>query len=179
MSGIPLKIEANSLSDYLAVMSKAVFQAGVSWASIDSRWLEFEKVFDDFEPSKVSTFDEAKVEAIMGNSKLLKTERKVRATIKNAGTLLALDTQYSGFKNYLQSFKSYAELSKDLCAKFSHLGELSAYYFLFRVGESVPDFNTWIATIKGEHPRMREMVAVSEGKPIAGETGDSLNSVRN
>lgn len=179
MAGIPLKIKANSLSDYLAVMSKAVFQAGVSWASIDSRWLEFEKAFDGFEPSKVSAFDEAKVEAIMGNSKLLKTERKVRATIKNAGTLLALDTQYGGFKKYLQSFKSYAELSEDLCAKFSHLGELSAYYFLFRVGEGVPDFDTWITTIKGEHPRMREMVAVSEGKPIAGEIGDSLNSVRN
>lgn len=179
MAGIPLKIEANSLSDYLAVMSKAVFQAGVSWASIDSYWLEFEKAFEGFEPRKVSAFDEAKVQEIMANPKLLKTERKVRATIKNAGTLLALDTQYGGFKNYLQSFKSFADLSKDLCTKFSHIGELSAYYFLFRVGENVPDFDTWITTIKGEHPRMREMVDVSRGEHVEGKIGDTLNSVRN
>ena len=55
---IPLKIQPKDLSDYLAVMSKAVFQAGVSWALIDSRWLEFENAFENFKPANVSKFDE-------------------------------------------------------------------------------------------------------------------------
>jgi hypothetical protein len=32
------------------------------------------------------------------------------------------------------------------------------WYFLFRVGEPVPRFETWVQTIPGDHPRMREMV---------------------
>jgi hypothetical protein len=35
---------------------------------------------------------------------------------------------------------------------------MNVWYFLYRVGEPVPDFDAWIQTIPGDHPRMREMV---------------------
>jgi 3-methyladenine DNA glycosylase Tag len=175
---IPLKIQPKDLSDYLAVMSKAVFQAGVSWALIDSRWLEFENAFENFKPANVSKFDEAKIAKIIENPKLFKSERKVRATIHNAATMVALDTEYDGFRNYLLSFISYAELSKDLRKRFKNFGELSVYYFLFRLGEAVPEFNSWVTTIEGHHPRMREMVELGQGLPVSGKPGDALNSVR-
>jgi hypothetical protein len=41
------------------------------------------------------------------------------------------------------------------------VGELSAYYFLFRVGERVPPFEEWEQTVPGDHPRMREMIALA------------------
>ena len=175
---IPLKIKPKDSSDYLAVMSKAVFQAGVSWALIDSRWLEFEAAFENFNPERVSKFNEAKISEIIENPKLFKSERKVRATIHNAATMAAIDTEYDGFRNYLRSFSSYSELSKDLRKRFKNFGELSVYYFLFRVGESVPEFTSWVTTIEGHHPRMKEMVELSQGTPVAGKPGDALNSVR-
>ena len=39
------------------------------------------------------------------------------------------------------------------------VGELSAYYIVFRLGGDVPRFEEWERTIPGDHPRMREMVA--------------------
>src|SRR6516164_137733 len=142
--GIPLKITPRDLSDYLAVMSKAVFQAGVSWRAIDARWDEFESAFEKFVPEKVARFDEHKIQELLSNTKLLKTESKIRATIQNAVTLIKLDTKYDGYRNYLQSFPSYDHLAKDLCKNFGQVGPLSAYYFLFRVGEPVPDFTAWV-----------------------------------
>jgi hypothetical protein len=41
---------------------------------------------------------------------------------------------------------------------------MSVYYFLFRVGEPVPEFEDWIKTIEGDHPRMREMVEFHNSK---------------
>ena len=37
-------------------------------------------------------------------------------------------------------------------------GELSTYYFVFRVGAAVPRFETWETTVAGDHPRMRAMI---------------------
>ena len=38
------------------------------------------------------------------------------------------------------------------------MGDMNVWYFLFRTGEAVPPFESWVKTIRGEHPRMREMV---------------------
>lgn len=47
----------------------------------------------------------------------------------------------------------------------------AVYYFLFRVRESVPDFDTWIETIPGNHPRMREMVEHAEEQDRRSQAG--------
>jgi hypothetical protein len=38
------------------------------------------------------------------------------------------------------------------------MGDMNVWYFLFRTGERVPAFESWVQTIRGDHPRMREMV---------------------
>ncbi len=48
--------------------------------------------------------------------------------------------------------------SKDFKKRFAFMGEMNVWYFLFRTGEAVPRFESWVETIPGEHPRMREMV---------------------
>jgi len=53
--------------------------------------------------------------------------------------------------------------------RFKFLGELSAYYFLFRVGEPVPRFEDWEKDIPGDHPRMREMIALAREKGTSSE----------
>jgi 3-methyladenine DNA glycosylase Tag len=89
----------------------------------------------------------------------MRTYKKIIATVENARTLLALDREHGAFRTYLRSFAGYPELAADLRARFRFLGELSVYYFLFRVGEPVPRFEDWETTIPGDHPRMREMIA--------------------
>jgi 3-methyladenine DNA glycosylase Tag len=152
------RIRAPSLADYLAVMSRAVFQAGVSWAQIDRQWTALCDAFHGFDPRKVAKYADKDVERIMRHPGILHSERKIRATIANAKSMLELDREHKGLRRYLRSRGSYAELTADLRKQFKYVGDISAYYFLFRVGETVPPFAKWIKTVEGDHPRIREMV---------------------
>ncbi len=155
---IPKKIEPTKLGDYLEVITQAVFQAGVSWAQIENNWKSYGQAFENWNIEKVATFDEQDIERLMTLPGVMHSKKKIVGTIKNARVIIELDREHNGFQKYLRSKSSYEELSKDLKKRFSFLGELSAYYFLFRVGEPVPDFESWVETIDGDHPRMREMV---------------------
>jgi 3-methyladenine DNA glycosylase Tag len=158
---IPERIEPAKLADYLAIMSRAIFQAGVSWKMIETRWDAYVRAFEGFDPAIVAAFGEGDVERIMQDAGIVRTRKKIVATIENARTMLTLSAAHGSFGVYLHSFGSYAELAADLKKRFQFLGELSAYYFLFRVGERVPHFEDWEKTVAGDHPRMREMIALA------------------
>ena len=153
------RIAKPALADYLAVMSRAVFQAGLSWAAIDRQWEPLRKAFDNFDPRKVSRYRAKDIARIMATPGILHSERKIQATIANAATMLDLDKEYRGFRNYLGSHKTYEGLTADLRRRFSYVGDISAYYFLYRVNHKVPVFARWIKTVEGDHPRIREMVS--------------------
>jgi len=146
------------LSDHLAVMTRAIFQAGVSWAQIDGQWERLLEAFERFDPRKVSRYDEDDVRRIMDTPRILHSERKIRAAIDNAKQMLALDREHKSFRAYLRSHDSYTDLAADLRRTFKYVGDVSAYYYLFRVSEKVPPFGRWIKTVEGDHPRIREMV---------------------
>jgi 3-methyladenine DNA glycosylase Tag len=154
---IPEQIDAESLGDYLEVMTRAIFQAGVSWAMVDKKWPAFRKAFCNFDAKKIAAFKDSDIERLSQDASILRSPKKIAATVENARVLIATDKEFGGFKNYLRS-KNYKELNKDIHKRFKYMGELNVYYFLFRVKESVPDFEEWVVTIEGEHPRMREMV---------------------
>lgn len=155
---IPEQIVPTKLADYLEVMTMAGFQAGISWAIIHNKWLNFRRAFADFDPAVVAKFGQSDVDRLMQDTGIMRSEKKIRGTIENARIMLEMDANHNGFQNYLRSFKTYDELSSDIQKRFKYVGEMSVYYFLFRVSESVPPFDPWILTIEGDHPRMREMV---------------------
>ena len=155
---IPARAEPTTLAGYLAVISRAVFQAGLSWKLIEGKWDAYERLFEGFDPTIVAAFGEGDVDRLMTDGGIVRTRKKIVATIDNARALLALDREI-GIREYLRSFATYEELARDLRARFEFLGELSAYYFVFRVGGDVPRFEDWERTIPGDHPRMREMIA--------------------
>jgi len=149
------------LADYLAVMSRAVYQAGLSWAAIDRQWDALCGAFGGFDPKRVARYVDADIARIMAHPHILHSERKIRATIRNAKAMLDADREFRGFRKYLRSFSTYADLTADLRRRFSYAGDVSAYYFLFRVGEKVPPFGRWIKAVEGDHPRVREMVGAA------------------
>lgn len=155
---IPDQVLNPTASDYLEVMSRAVFQAGLSWAGIAKHWDAYRTAFDGFDPARVAMYGDADVERLMQTEGVLHSARKIRATIENAQALLELAGKPGGARGYLRSFPDYAALSKDIRRRFKFMGEMNVWYFLFRVGEPVPQFEHWVTTIPGEHPRMKEMV---------------------
>ena len=73
---IPERIKPQALSDYLEIMSKAVFQAGVSWKLIDNKWDAFREVFHGFDPVRVSAFTAADVERLMADERILRSRKR-------------------------------------------------------------------------------------------------------
>ena len=155
---IPDVIEPVSPADYFEVMTRAVFQAGVSWKQIAAPWDAYREAFANFDPARVASYDDLDVERVLATPGVLRMPRKVRATVANAQALLAVAREYGGIDDYLRSFDAYPALAKDIKKRFTLMGDMNVWYFLFRIGRPVPRFESWVASIRGEHPRMREMV---------------------
>jgi 3-methyladenine DNA glycosylase Tag len=62
--------------------------------------------------------------------------------------VLDLDDEHGGFQNYLRSHDDFGALVKDLRKNFKFLGDMGAYYFLYVVGEQVPDHEEFMASRK-------------------------------
>ena len=155
---IPGQIADATLADCLDVMSRAVFQAGLSWAAIAKHWETYQSAFEGFDPARVALYGESDIQRLMETAGVLRSARKIAATVENAKMLVSLDREHGGFRNYLHSFDSYNALAKDFRKRFKFMGEMNVWYFLFRIREPVPRFEHWVTTIQGDHPRMKEMV---------------------
>ena len=104
--GIPLKIEPKNLNDYLEVIAKAVFQAGLSWAAIDKRWNAFAKALRDFDPHAIANLSDKQMNELQQDPALLINDRKIKAMIHNAKALLSLEAEYGGIQKYFDSFET-------------------------------------------------------------------------
>jgi 3-methyladenine DNA glycosylase Tag len=156
---IPERIERPTPSDALAVVSRAIFQAGLSWKLIESKWPHYLRLFESFDPVRVAAFGEFDIERIMLDGNVVRTHKKIVGTIENARAILAIERDFGDMPAYLRAFESYEALAADIRARFAFVGDLSAYYIAFRLGGDVPRFEEWERGIKGDHPRMREMIA--------------------
>ena len=134
----PPQITPTGLADYLDVMSKVVFQSGMSWRVVEAKWAGTREAFHGFDPERLIELTPDEVDQLAADTRLIRNRRKIEATIQNAQTLLDLDKQHHGFKQYLQSFGNYDALSADLIKRFKFLGKTGAYFFLYVVGEPVP-----------------------------------------
>jgi hypothetical protein len=155
---IPDVVVPAALADYLEVMTRAVFQTGLSWRQIALHWKAYERAFVQFDCARIADFGDVEIERVLETPCVLGSPRKVRATIANARALLELDARPGGVAAYVRSFSDYASLVKDFKKRFSFIGDMNVWYVLFRTGFAVPTFERWVETIPGDHPRMREMV---------------------
>ena len=89
----PQQIEPTRLADYLDVLTKAVFQSGMSWRVVEAKWDGFREAFAGFDPATVAAFTDDDVERLAADTRIIRNRRKIEATITNAETMLALDAR--------------------------------------------------------------------------------------
>jgi len=147
----PKQIKPKQLADYLEVMSKAAFQAGISWQVVEAKWPGTKEAFDNFAPEVIAKYSGTKMANLLEDKRVIRNHLKLEAIVFNARRMVELDTKFGGFRKYL-SFGSYDEAAKDLRKNFKFLGEMGIYYFLYVVGEKVPDWEDWAA----EHHMMEK-----------------------
>jgi|SRR5262245_15720082 len=139
----PKQIRPKSLSDYLEVLSKIAFEAGLSWRVVDSKWDDISRAFHAFDPERVARMTPKAVDKLLTDDRVIRSRTKIEATIANAETMLELDHEYRGFKRYLRSQDDFEATARDLRKRFKFLGDHGAYRFLWTVGEQVPSYEEW------------------------------------
>ena len=136
--GAPDQIKPKHLGDYLEVMSKAVFQAGMSWDVVESKWPGTREAFHDFDMDKIAMMGEPDVEALTQDTRVIRNRRKLEAIVTNAAKLVELDAKYGTFPGYLRSHGNFDSTVADMRKQFTFLGDMGCYYFPYVVGEKVP-----------------------------------------
>lgn len=81
-------------------------QAGLSWITILRKRENYWQAFDNFDPELIARYDEAKVEALMGNAGIVRNRLKINSAIKNARGYLAIVEEEGSFSDYLWQFVS-------------------------------------------------------------------------
>ncbi len=167
---IPRVVAEPTLADHLAIITRAIFQAGLSWSMLDLKWPVFEAAFDGFAVAAVAAYGERDIARIMATPGMIRSAKKIAATVRNAQALLELEREYGSVRAY-QTSADYATIQRDTRRRFAYLGDASTYYWLFRSGAPVPPFARWIERQERDHPRLREMVNAAQEGSNATRTG--------
>lgn len=128
-------------------------QAGLSWETILRKRENYRAAFDNFVPTRVARYREAKVERLIADGGIIRNRLKIESAISNAKAFLQVQKEFGSFDNYLWQFvggrplkrKRGAQvlptsalsdaLSKDLSKRgFRFVGSTICYAFMQAVG---------------------------------------------
>ncbi len=144
----PDRIEPTSLGDYLEVMSKAVFQSGMSWKVVEAKWPGTQEAFHQFDARKVANLNAFDLEELAKDTRVIRNRRKLAAVVGNAQKMIDLEEEHGSFQNYLRSHGDFEATLKAIRNDFKFMGPTGVYYFLYVVGEKVPPHDEFQATYR-------------------------------
>lgn len=79
------------------------FQAGLSWRTILHKRENFRAAFDGFDPERIAHYDEAKIEALLQDTGIIRSRLKIEGARRNARAWLDVMEQES-FSEWLWSY---------------------------------------------------------------------------
>ena len=130
-------------------------QAGLSWLTVLNKRMAFREAFDQFDFQKIALYDEAKIEELMQNAKIIRNRLKIKSAIVNAQQFIKIQEEYGSFDAFIWSyvdnkpvhnhFQSEAEIpaatplsdriSKDLKKRgFKFVGSTIVYAYMQAIG---------------------------------------------
>ncbi len=121
-SGAPQQIKPSSLDDYLEVMSKAIFQSGMSWKVVESKWTGIKEAFQGFDVQQVANLSVFELEELAQDKRVIRNRRKLAAIAGNAQKMIDLDGEHGSFQKYLRSHGDFAATLAALRKDFKFMG---------------------------------------------------------
>jgi len=116
-------------------MTKTVFTAGLNWKVVDNKWPNFQKAFAGFSIPKVAGFTDKDTKRLMADAGIVRNEKKIQATVHNAGEFLKLEKDFDSFQKYLTTFgKDEDRMLEAVQERFQHVGPSTARTFLWASG---------------------------------------------
>lgn len=114
---------------WLSTLTKCVFQAGFNWKVIEAKWEGFEAAFDGFDVGRCAFMDDAKFDALLQDTRIVRNGSKIAAVRDNAAMLLEMRDQ-GGAGAVLGGWPSttYIDLLDLLKTKGARLGGTTGQY---------------------------------------------------
>ena len=140
---IPERIQPQSINDYLDVMSRSVFQSGLSWRVVNSKWPGTREALQGFDPRIVAGITDGDLDRLTEDTRIIRSRRKLTAVVHNAQKMLELEAEHGSFQNYLRSHAGFEATLADIKKRFKYMGNAGTFHFLWVVGEDVPDYQEW------------------------------------
>ena len=130
-------------------------QAGLSWLTILNKRMAFREAFDQFDYQKIALYDEAKIDELVQNARIIRNRLKIKSAIVNAQQFIKIQKEYGSFDQFIWSyvdhqpihhhFSSEAEIpaatplsdkiSKDLKKRgFKFVGSTIVYAYMQAIG---------------------------------------------
>lgn len=100
------------------------FQAGLSWECILNKREAFRKAFDNFDYTKISKYDEKKIDELYHNNNIIKNKLKINAAVNNAKIFIEIQKECGSFANYIWKF-SDNKIIKNINDNFTTTSDLS------------------------------------------------------
>jgi 3-methyladenine DNA glycosylase Tag len=122
-------------TEYFDILSRAIFTAGLNWRMVEKKWPAFKEAFLGFTPAKVAKLTNADVSSLMKDTRIVRNEKKIRATVENARTVLDIQKEFGSMRDYIDSFGKKEKLVlEDLQRRFRFMGPSTARTFLWMAG---------------------------------------------
>ncbi|HJO95643.1 MAG TPA: DNA-3-methyladenine glycosylase I [Victivallales bacterium] len=98
--GVPVQ-DDNIIFEFLVLESA---QAGLSWHTILKKRENYRQAFCNFNPEKVSKFDDEKKLSLFQNPGIIRNKLKINAAINNARLFLKVQEEFGSFNKYIWRF---------------------------------------------------------------------------
>jgi 3-methyladenine DNA glycosylase Tag len=118
---------------WLAQMARGIFQAGISWSVVEAKWPGIEDAFHGFIPGKVAMIEGDALDALLSDTRVIRSGAKIVAIRDNAAELAA--NPGLGRRVADWPVADFAGLLADLNARFSRLGGSTGAYMLRVMGK--------------------------------------------
>lgn len=124
-------------SEYLSIMCRRIFRAGLKHSMVDARWPDFEVVFNRFDIDAVRAMSDEDLEKLMQDRRIIRHWGKIKSVRANAAAIYELRNEFNGVGSYLARWPSVniVGLWEDLKKRFTQLGGNSGPYFLRMAGK--------------------------------------------
>jgi len=97
-------------------------QAGLSWGTILNKRDAFREAFDGFDPARIAVYDDAKIQELMANGKIIRNRLKINAAVVNAKLFLEVAERYGSFDKFIWEYVDY----KPITGHWEKIGDMPA-----------------------------------------------------
>lgn len=98
--GVPVR-DDRALFEFLILEGA---QAGLSWITILRKREGYRAAFDGFDPEIIARYDEARIQQLREDERIVRNQAKIRATVGNARAYLDLLDTGQSFSDFIWSF---------------------------------------------------------------------------